>query len=305
MMEIVTIICARDKVDIELQAHSIDRFVHPTTTHHIVIEDDEISMSDWQEILAPHYTRHTLNLIKANPREDKQFGLPSPLGHRRVGYLKLETVAKCKTDKVLVLDGKNIFIRPTDLQEWSIINHGNGKLHDVSDIDYREDGRSKGSVPLKWAKYVCSQFANSELPKRFPVPLETPYVMNSNLVRSIVARPEYTRQLFLQDMIWPFTELHLYFCFVPDEELGVHVDKFCSAVTRDSKDDSTPWSYFIGKEIGRVGNMNSPTHGLHRKPRTDMGNIARDIYRRWLLSCGLEDPYVTNYVHFDMPDKTW
>ena len=104
MMEIVTVICARDKVDIELQAHSIDAFVYPETTHHIVIEDDEISIQEWKEILLPHYTRHKLNLIKANPREDMSFHHVSPLGHRRVGYLKLETVAKCATDEVLVLD---------------------------------------------------------------------------------------------------------------------------------------------------------------------------------------------------------
>ena len=103
----------------------------------------------------------------------------------------------------------------------------------------------------------------------------------------------------------PFTELHLYFCFVPDDQLGEYVDKVCSAVTRASKHETVPWLDFIQKEIVRVKDMDSPTHGLHRKPRTDMGKSARDIYKTWLLNSGLKDPFVTNYVYFDMPDKTW
>ena len=306
-MEIVTVVCARDTVDIILQAHSIDTFISSETTHHVVVEDDTMTLGEWENILQPHYTRHKLNLIKANPREDMIFNHISPLGHRRVGYLKLETVAKCATDEVLVLDGKNIFIRPTTLDEWAKlgISHGNGRTHNVSDIVYREDKRGAGSVPLAWVKYVHSQFANCEFPKRFPIPLETPYIMNSDIVRSIVARPEYTRQLFLQDTIMPFTELHLYFCFVPDSELGEYVDKVCPAITRASKPDNQDWVEFIQKEIKRAEGMNSPTHGLHRKPRVDMGPSARHIYKEWLLDRGLENRFVKDYVYFDMPDKTW
>lgn len=305
-MEIVTIACARDKVDLILQAHSIAKFVTVPTTHTIVIEDDEMSVDEWANVIEPHYANSniTLCLFKANPREVVSFGLPSPIGHRRVGYLKLEAVARAGTDKVLVLDGKNIFIRPTSLSDWNDIKHGNGRNVLVANVDDKNI-RNPGAVPLQWMKYVCSKFENAKLPRRMPLPLETPYVMQRDVARMIVTRPEYNHDLFLQDMIWPFTELHMYYCFI-DDDLGRSTWKISPALDRSAKSDDVPWLYVIESAIINDDTVyKSPTHGLHRKPRNDMGDQARDIYSRWLISKGLNSKLVRDYVYFEMPDKSW
>lgn len=304
-MDIVTIACARDKIDMMLHAHSIAKFVTVPTKHYVVIEDDEMGIDEWKEALEPHYANSNvaLCLIKAGPREIVSFGLPSPVGHRRVGYLKLETVATTTTDKVLVLDGKNIFIRYTDLSEWKDINHGSGRNMLISQVD-ASNIRNFGAVPLQWMKYVCEQF-DLELPNRMPIPLETPYVMQRSVAKEIVSHPKFNHELFLQDMIWPFTELHMYYCFI-DDDLGKTTYAISPAMAKFSKREDESWLYAIERAISNCDmGYKSPTHGLHRVPRRDMGPVAADIYSRWLINKGLNKSLVHDYVYFEMPDQSW
>ena len=70
-MDLVTVTCGRDKKIMGLQSHSIDKFIAKPCTHWVLIEDNTMSIEEWQSYLQPHYTRHSLKLIKNFlPEED-------------------------------------------------------------------------------------------------------------------------------------------------------------------------------------------------------------------------------------------
>ena len=62
-MDLVTVACTRDKKLLELQAHSIDRFIEDTCTHWILIEDQNTSIDEWHALLNPYYKKHQLKII--------------------------------------------------------------------------------------------------------------------------------------------------------------------------------------------------------------------------------------------------
>lgn len=122
-MDLVTVTCARDKTIMGLHAHSIDRWVQVPCTHWIVIEDHTIPREEWLEHLQPFYHRHTLKLIT-------DLSPNTQATHPRSGWLRQQAIKLLVSryindDTYLILDSKNFFIKPVDLDNWPIAQGNN------------------------------------------------------------------------------------------------------------------------------------------------------------------------------------
>lgn len=106
MTNLVTVTCSRDINQLILQCHSIDVFVEKPCTHHIFIEDtfDDEKLFD---LISKFYTRHKL-VIHRTEKIDLN-------GWYRQQLIKLKAV-NVINDDYLLLDSKNFFIKPTDLE---------------------------------------------------------------------------------------------------------------------------------------------------------------------------------------------
>ena len=125
-MYLATVTCNRDFQQMLLQAESIQRFLNPCK-HVIIINESHPDLDFWNRWLQPYYTNHELVII---PRIDYAYPTNS-LGTRdrygeidsvsngwRSQQLQKMLLAYKFEDDYLLLDSKNFFIKPTDINEW-------------------------------------------------------------------------------------------------------------------------------------------------------------------------------------------
>jgi hypothetical protein len=301
-MEILTVTCERDIHDFLLQIDSISKFIETPCTHLVAIEDGSKSYDEWYEILSPYYTKHTLKLFwferpdldyssefRAYPhRPDAKSGTGG-LGWRRQQILKMQlTALNATTDQVLVLDSKNIFVRPTDLSTWPV-KHGNGEY-----LPYEEILGAKELITIKnWLHYLRDDHGLT-IPEKFAMILETPFVWQTKIVQDIWSRFDIPGMFMNKDVV-PNSEFHMYFFFVDPAELGQPMKKICRVVLWTPNDS---WDKYITKKIEECEVIESPTHGLHRQTRQDMPIDADVIYENWLTNKGLDAKLVSNYIQW-------
>lgn len=116
-MDLVTVTCLRDYHEMMMQAESMQKFVDPCT-HWVIVNDDDniISQSSyqtfWKNSLEPYYENHTLQLLF--PKFDIE---DINVGWNRQQYYKL-IIGEYIKDDYLILDSKNFFIKPCNINEW-------------------------------------------------------------------------------------------------------------------------------------------------------------------------------------------
>lgn len=132
-MDLLTVTCSRDKLQMLLQAESICNFVEPTT-HWVIVNDPVVILSEWETLLAPYYTSHRLNLINAND-------LPVSFDDSKGGWSRQQTYKflayKLINDDYLTLDSKNFFIKPCSTSEWKNII-GCGSLANFENLPWQD-----------------------------------------------------------------------------------------------------------------------------------------------------------------------
>jgi len=160
-MDILTVTCDRDKAMQRLQSHSIDMFVTSPCTHWVVIESSEWSPDQWNEYLAPYYTKHSLRII--NVPRDTDLTVEGWV-HQQI--IKLNVSKILEIDSYLCLDSKNFFVQPIDLAEWPVYEGNN--THCVPDV---EDGKW-----YPWLDYVKQLTGQATEDMIFWHP-ETPFVI--------------------------------------------------------------------------------------------------------------------------------
>ena len=116
-MDLVTVTCTRDKLQMLLQAESICKFVEPTT-HWVIINDPVVSVDHWQELLSPFYTKHNLKIL--SPKD-----FPISFGDNKGGWSRQQTYKFCVykfiNNDYLTLDSKNFFIKHCSTTFWNKI----------------------------------------------------------------------------------------------------------------------------------------------------------------------------------------
>lgn len=123
-MELVTVTCDRDFQQTILQAHSLDKFLVDSCVHWIVVERSSKPITYWQDKLQPHYTRHSLKLIYSNSIIQCD-NLP---GYFRQQIIKLKIAELISSESYLILDSKDLLIRPVNLHAWGDFE-GNSSIY--------------------------------------------------------------------------------------------------------------------------------------------------------------------------------
>ena len=299
-MEILTVTCERDLPDMLLQVASINKFVQAPCVHRVVIEDGSRSYDEWNDILSPYYTTHEL-ILHWCERPDLDFsheftpyrhrpGAKSGvggLGWRHQQILKMKYTAEfAKDTSVLVLDSKNFFVRPTNLDDWPV-KHGNGEFLSFKEIE----GAWELETIKNWAYYLRDTHG-LKIPENFAMILETPFTWQTEIVQKIWKNYDVTG-MFLNPSVIPNSEFHMYFFFVNPEELVEKKNKICRVMLWDP-----PVSYeeYISQGTIKCDEFESPTHGLHRQTRQDMTEESIEIYKKWLTDKGLDAKLVNDYI---------
>ena len=134
-MYLATVTCYRDFPQLLLQAESIQKFVEPCR-HVIIINQDNPDIDFYYRWLKPYYTNHELVVI---PKIDYYYpvkGLQTSLVlmgtslEWRIQQLQKLLLAYEFDDNYVLLDSKNFFVKPININYWNnpdII--GSGKLH--------------------------------------------------------------------------------------------------------------------------------------------------------------------------------
>lgn len=301
-MELLTVTCERDLCDMLLQAYSIDKFIQDRCKHHVVIEDGSKSFQEWKDILSPYYTNHDLVLhyyerpdldfiddfIPYPHRPDAKSGIGG-IGWRRQQVLKMAITAELDCEAVLVLDSKNIFVRPTVLESWPV-RHGNGEY-----LTYQEIQTHSALRSIKdWVHHLRDDW-NLVIPDKFAMILETPFVWQTSIVKDIWAKYP-VEDMFMNLDVIPNSEFHMYFFFVPPKEVEETYSGICRVVMWNPKELS--YETFIQEKIDYCDKVDSPTHGLHRQTRQDMTQESTYIYRKWLTNKGLDAKLVDDYIEW-------
>jgi hypothetical protein len=293
-MDLVTVVCQRDINEILLQAQSIDLFVEKPTTHWIIVEDNSLSLYEWEKLLSPYYTRHTLNVsfsIRDELRND-EFHEPWKYGWRRQQTLSFMASRMVKSDRYLSLDSKNFFVRTIDLDALPL-RHGSGRYADTKEILTTP----KLHILRNWLLYI-SQETGMKIPDKVcGGPCETPFVMNTQISRKITQEIEFEK-LFFQPELYhvPRSEYHLYWFYVPENEYDHQKEYMSGALHEQELDKTIPIDDYISQQIQRSIDIQSYTHGIHRSVRKLMDASAKDSYKKWLTQLGFDDILIEQYI---------
>ena len=106
-----------------LQAESIQQFVEPCT-HWVIINDPVVVLSEWETALSLYYTNHTLRLI-AIDQSSYSTWIGEAFKVSNNGWQKQQLckflIYKSINDDYLILDSKNFFVKPCNINEWESI----------------------------------------------------------------------------------------------------------------------------------------------------------------------------------------
>ena len=201
-MNFVTIAWSKDFNMMLLQAHSL-KFVNDNIVHYVVIQDSILSIEQWQNALSTYYDRHKLVLVP-NLLENESL---TSNGWIQQQILKFKISKLITTEDYLVLDTKNFFIKPFNLNDWSV-PHGNGSL-----FVYRKGNKNRMDVD-KFLEGASSTY-NKEIPN-IHIDYMTPYKLNKKIVDSMNINDNLSLFLDYNKYGLP-CDFALYIFFIPKE----------------------------------------------------------------------------------------
>lgn len=263
-MDLLTVTCSHDKLQMLLQAESIQKFLSPCT-HWVVIDDSVISTEEWLTLLSPYYTKHKLIIVdgfKINSNFDDKGGWV------RQQYHKFAAFEYIKND-YLILDSKNFFIRETNINEWDS-TIGNGSQTNFF------NNHSWDATIIEYAKYF-------DIPVNFQhLSILTPFVFHKSVLDNIKDYPKFL-DYFINQPVIP-SEFLLY------STLLYKLDKFPKIFEKNTKfhllthnfnlKADQLLSYFFDKEHVKVA-------GTHRSLLYQFDSKDQSCFSAWLNKKGL------------------
>ena len=132
-MNIVTVTCKTDMKLMITQAESISLFVKSPCTHWVIINDPEVDLNLWESVLRKYYKEHTL-IFKSYDRSTWPALNPQADGYYFQQIFKL-LISKDIQDDYLLLDSKNIFIQPINLEDFKD-QHASGLLINLQNAQF-------------------------------------------------------------------------------------------------------------------------------------------------------------------------
>lgn len=197
---LVTITCSRDRAIQKLQSYTIDKFINETCEHIVIIEDDRVSFDEWHKELSPYYTKHKLILLKTLLDENSyKNDSKKKNGWHRSALLKLMVANQVRSDRYLLLDSKNFFIKQVNLETWPCME-GNYIVEPLQTNGRLANGRNWPNL------YEFGKKHNIQIPEK-TYSTTTPFMVNTNTVRDLCKLD--INSLFLNNSGWS-SELFLY-----------------------------------------------------------------------------------------------
>lgn len=266
MKKLVTVTCDRDLNQLILQSHSIDLFVKEKIQHFIFVENTTKSIEDWYKILKPFYSKHDLQLFLQNVNADMH-------GWYNQQIIKLNAVNYINDDYI-VLDSKNFFIKPTNLNYT--IPEGSYLLLD-----------STGWTD-KFSKYLKNVY-NLSVPTYFYTQ-QTPFFMRKSVVERILTSIDINK-LFVdcaKEQIYP-SEFLLYGIF---SDIKPNKKEWNKNYESHTIYFTWWWNYQIEEsEFENIYNSTVDILGIHKNVWFHKNNKIK-ILCNWLVSKGLNLRYV-------------
>ncbi len=186
-MDIVTVTCDRDYYFSLLQAYSINKFLKGKHTHWIIVENSSRPFNEWEKSFRELYTSHSVNIIQG-----QELILANHLpGYIRQQILKFVISEKITSDYYLLLDSKDILLRPTNISDWGSIE-GNNLIYKPP------SGSTKINEILAPELQVYARFAfliqkitGCDIPRWFWAP-STPFRCKTSNVKNILQSLDIT-----------------------------------------------------------------------------------------------------------------
>ena len=189
MKHLVTVTCNKERHLMLLQAESIHKFLEPCC-HWIIVNEKITDIEAWEEYLSPFYSRHELKIISQQQLFENKENI---YGHFTQQVCKLK-IANLIKDDYLILDSKNFFIKPSDINEWdSYIGSGIIEFVNEPPDDYLDYQPYKNGNDKSWVNAI-EQYKNmldlKVTPLYFlkpitPFKIEYEVLKNSNILDDI------------------------------------------------------------------------------------------------------------------------
>lgn len=170
--KLVTVTCTKDAVAMQRLAESIQKFVEPCE-HLVIIEDRQHDIRYWRNLLDKYYTNHNL-VIKTY---HEMISVRDRDGWSRQQAFKLLASLDC-TDKYLILDSKDFFIKPTKLSDWD--NFQGSNL--IKDIGYSMNNEFL-KISLMYSLYFNKPLLEEVFNKTTPFVIDTKYIDKKKIVQ--------------------------------------------------------------------------------------------------------------------------
>lgn len=217
-MEFVTVTFDRDFHQQILQSMSMDKFILDNCIHYIIIEKTSKTLEEWHASLDPYYQRHKLVLIDNISSEMCSGDIN---GYYRQQVIKLTISKIIQGDTYIILDSKDIFIKPFNTRNWPIID-GNQYLYSKIDNKWTEGSLSSWNG---WMDHV-ERWTNLPKPEWFWIPV-TPFRINKHNINKMLDLIDINK-LFLTAEITPdsASEFILYRYFSDCIPAKVGISKF-------------------------------------------------------------------------------
>jgi len=296
---LVTVTCNKERNLMLLQAESIQKFLEPCC-HWVIVNEINVDVEAWKEILNPFYDRHELKIIPQHLLFENKENI---FGQYTQQVCKL-TIAKMIKDDYLILDSKNFFIRPSSINEWDEYI-GSGILEFINEPpdDYNKYQPYKKGNDSTWTDAI-EQYKNildlKVTPLYFLTPI-TPFKIdyqvleNSNLLNDI-----FHKMLFVDDKIISYgaSEFILYSFLANDKIIPGKNTVIDNSLIKVNTISYFHFDWYI-KEITSIEHFvskmvppNIKVFGLHRKFLIKCGPEHIKIINRYLEILGFKFRFI-------------
>lgn len=252
-MKLLTVTCDRDKSQMILQAESLDRYVDKSCEHFVIVNEDNPNLVDWYRDLSSFYKKkHRLILLNRIHADCTKIEKYLTEGSRDFHGWQLQQIQKLLfayyiEDDYILLDSKNFFINPTDIEQWESDEYVANKLRLVHEMD------------LEWIRTAKSYatFFNKPLFFRYPI-ITTPYKIN---YKFIVNSKLFTKETLIDSLFFPRTidagnisEFLFYSYLIPEDHVfWKNVNKeYYNEISLVSRPELTDNINTVLKDLGKI-----------------------------------------------------
>lgn len=264
-MKLVTVTCSRDWKLMVLQAVSVQRYVNPCT-HIVIVNDQDPHEIDWEGLLRPIYTKHTLEIVYADPAYWEQIHN----GWVIQQVLKLEAV-KLANEDYLLLDSKNFFVVNTDINNWQ--HEGSGILISKEINRYVWDLWNNTST-------MYSQLLDMPLLDVYYAP-ETPYVVRQSVALAAIDRPNWGSWFISNSLEHDASEFIYYSYFLKQEDHEFRYNRRHHSLWPEHANASLQ-KWFDEDDFAIM-----EISGIHRVWLEKAAPADKQLMREWLAGLGL------------------